>query len=380
MITDLETAGFDTGFTSMYWTFASGFPKAHNVSKAIDKKLGYEREIIAAHPLTAAGFFDKIDENGRRFHQSDCQGYKLYEYNGITKPRSEQAKKFDGSYAGFQPKPAAEVILVVMKPIAEKSFTDQALANGKAITWLDDCRIPYGDELPNIGDRHLHDRGDGYGFNPQYQGEPASPLEEHLKRDLELIAHEKGRFPANLIISDDILDDGRNYHSGSWCRWQNGSKTFGGSKGDSYTQWQKVQETSHGFSRFFSLDAWAEKNLPFLMVPKASKKEKEAGLDELVERIIQEDYRTQENNVPNKMRPEIRKNPHPTVKPLQLMCYLITMGSREGDIVLDPFCGSGTTCIAAMKLKRDFIGMEISAEYHEIALKRLEHFRRKKAA
>jgi site-specific DNA-methyltransferase (adenine-specific) len=56
------------------------------------------------------------------------------------------------------------------------------------------------------------------------------------------------------------------------------------------------------------------------------------------------------------------------------------MGSREGDIVLDPFCGTGTTCIAAMMLRRDSLGIEISREYHEIAMKRLEYFRRKKAA
>jgi DNA modification methylase len=48
------------------------------------------------------------------------------------------------------------------------------------------------------------------------------------------------------------------------------------------------------------------------------------------------------------------------------------MGSREGDIVLDPFCGAGTTCIAAMMLNRDYIGIEISPEYREIALKRLD--------
>jgi site-specific DNA-methyltransferase (adenine-specific) len=64
----------------------------------------------------------------------------------------------------------------------------------------------------------------------------------------------------------------------------------------------------------------------------------------------------------------------------KLMAYLITMGSREGDIVLEPFSGSGTTCIAAMMLNRNFIGIEISPEYHEIALKRLEHYRRQMAA
>ena len=83
---------------------------------------------------------------------------------------------------------------------------------------------------------------------------------------------------------------------------------------------------------------------------------------------------------PSKLRPEPKKNPHPTVKPLKLMSYLIRMGSRSGDIVLDPFSGTGTTSIAAMLLKRDYVGIEISPEYHEIALKRLDHFRRKKAA
>lgn len=56
------------------------------------------------------------------------------------------------------------------------------------------------------------------------------------------------------------------------------------------------------------------------------------------------------------------------------------MGSREGDIVLGPFCGTGTTGIAAMMLQRDYLGVEISVEYHEIAERRLEYFRRKKAA
>ena len=53
------------------------------------------------------------------------------------------------------------------------------------------------------------------------------------------------------------------------------------------------------------------------------------------------------------------------------MSYLITMGSREGDLILDPFCGSGTTCIAAEKLYRKWIGIEMNKEYIEIASKRL---------
>ena len=64
----------------------------------------------------------------------------------LTEPATEEARRLDGSYAGFQPKPAVEVIIVAMKPMDEKNYTDQALSNGKGITWLDDCRIPYKDE------------------------------------------------------------------------------------------------------------------------------------------------------------------------------------------------------------------------------------------
>jgi DNA modification methylase len=62
-----------------------------------------------------------------------------------------------------------------------------------------------------------------------------------------------------------------------------------------------------------------------------------------------------------------QSNFHPTVKPIKLMSYLITLGSRPGDTVLDPFMGSGTTGIAAKELKREFIGIEREEEYLAIA-------------
>src|SRR5713226_4000788 len=85
MIVRIAEAGFDTDFTSIYWTYASGFPKAMNIGKR----------------------------------------------GGLA-----------GAYAGFRPKPAVEIIIVAMKPLSEKTFVDQALKNGKGVTWLDDCRIP----------------------------------------------------------------------------------------------------------------------------------------------------------------------------------------------------------------------------------------------
>ena len=66
------------------------------------------------------------------------------------------------------------------------------------------------------------------------------------------------------------------------------------------------------------------------------------------------------------------KNFHPTVKPISLMSYLVTLGSREDDLVLDPFVGSGTTCIAAKLLNRKYIGMEMDSDYVVIAQERIK--------
>ncbi len=144
----------------------------------------------------------------------------------------------------------------------------------------------------------------------------------------------EGRFPANLLVSNDVLNG--------------------------------------GYSRFFSLDAWTQRNHPFLIVPKASKKEKDAGCEKLPIKL--KDDRTDAANgsmVEKGLQPS--RNNHPTVKPIELMSYFITMGSRKGDVVLDPFCGSGTTLLAAQLLGRKFIGIELEKEYYDIAYERLQN-------
>ena len=201
----LEDAGFETGFTSLYWTYATGFPKAHNIGKAVDRKLGAKREVLYEKQMP--------DMRGNNYGQG-MRGYKEVNFQ-YTLPETQEAKRLDGSYAGFQPKPAVEVILVVMKPLERKGYTNQVLHNGKGVTWLDDCRIPYGDEVSSVGDRHQHGRGDGYGFKPQWkiQGDVKWTPEKEWKQDIERQAHQKGRFPANLLVSDGALDDGKPHKS-----------------------------------------------------------------------------------------------------------------------------------------------------------------------
>jgi len=72
----------------------------------------------------------------------------------------------------------------------------------------------------------------------------------------------------------------------------------------------------------------------------------------------------------------IGKKIHPTEKPVELNEILISNSSNEGDLVLDPFMGSGSSGVACKKLNRDFIGIEIDEKYFNIAKERIEKKRR----
>ena len=115
------------------------------------------------------------------------------------------------------------------------------------------------------------------------------------------------------------------------------------------------------------------KTLPFIITPKASKKEKNKGCDGLPKGEPPGSKRSKPAEGRKSALGEPRSNYHPTVKPLKLMSYLITMGSRKGDVVLDPFAGSGTTCVAAKELGRQFIGIELDENYFNIAKERIQN-------
>ncbi|MGI0133548.1 MAG: DNA-methyltransferase [Candidatus Micrarchaeaceae archaeon] len=310
MIVRIAEAGFDTDFTSIYWTYASGFPKAANIGKMVDRRLGRARNVIGRNP------------NSR---ENATKANSLYEPGTVGKTAhiTRGNHPLEGSYGGFQPKPAVEVIIVAMKPLSEKTFVDQALKNGKGITWLDDCRNPIGDEsVPRLNKAYKRKGGRNFGDGAD-------------SRLGTITGHESlGRFAANLLVDDNVLGD---------------------------------------HSRFFAY--------PFLITPKASKREKNYGLDGLKDVVLarsggaqqaikegRTEYLKDHIGLNRVMRV---KNNHPTVKPLKLISYLLTLGSRKGDTVLDPFLGSGTTCIAAKMLNRNYIGIEREMDYHKIARARV---------
>lgn len=375
MISRLMEAGFRLDFTPIYWTYASGFPKAGNVGKLVDKRLGAEREVIGIDKSAVRVNSVKNHQEG----QSANLGLKAEGTGVITAPATPQAKALDGSYTGFQPKPAVEVIIVAMKPLSEKTYVDQALKNGKGITWLDDCRVPTGENL------------NGGAYSGGQRGEGDWKESSGFKNDnLTEFTQPQGRFPANLLVSDDVLNDGRNIKSGGNVSGNEPSDNTA----DIYGKYQgrvpyQSPNDSGSYSRYFDLDKWAAAHLPeqqmstfpFAIFPKASKSEKNKGLDALEAKrgggMMANTGETMGlGGASIKGEPksiQLSKNHHPTVKPLKLMSYLITLTTREGDTVLDPFVGSGTTVVAASQLNRKGIGIEREAEYAEIAKARVKH-------
>jgi hypothetical protein len=105
----------------------------------------------------------------------------------------------------------------------------------------------------------------------------------------------------------------------------------------------------------------------FLYCSKASKRERNIGCEGLEKKANAGSYQFREDGSLDGKPTEPKSNFHPTVKPIALMEYLVKMVSREGQVVLDPFMGSGTTGMACKKLNRDFIGIEMMPEYMEIA-------------
>ena len=132
-----------------------------------------------------------------------------------------------------------------------------------------------------------------------------------------------------------------------------------GFNGGAGTTGERIVLSSGGASRFF-------------YVAKASKSERNAGLEGMPEKSSPKfDGGDFERGNGNNAKDQKSANHHPTVKPIKLMEYLIRMVTPPNGTVLDPFAGSGTTGVASKRLGFGFIGIEREAEYVEIARRRI---------
>jgi len=177
------------------------------------------------------------------------------------------------------------------------------------------------------------------------------------------------------------IDGCRVPHSGKEGAWGEGK-----SKGSIYNVGEGKRHDAGRFPANFIHDGSDEvvglfpnENARFFYCAKTSQQERNAGLEHLadVERIDYGGFHSEEGLINNGRNPANRipmKNPHPTVKPVDLMKYLCRLITPPNGIVLDPFMGSGTTGIAATQEGFNFIGIEMNDEYIQIANHRISHW------
>ena len=307
----VEDAGFEIR-DKIDWLYGSGFPKALDVSKAIDKQADAEREVVNTKDVGP-------DMTGGNYENND--GDRAVQE--ITEPATDAAEQWDGFKTAL--KPAHEPVCVARKPFSQ-TVAENVQEHGTGALNIDGCRIDT-DGRPDI------DHGTESETRFTSSGDEGElPGSKHVGQTTE------GRYPANVVFDEQAAEqldrDVGELGESNGVRGLGNSDKYG--SGDGYMNTMDNPKTGQnvgfgdtgGPSRYF-------------YTSKATKAER--TLDGQIE------------------------NDHPTVKPTDLMEWLVKLVTAEGQIVLDPFAGSGTTCMAAKNLNREFIGIEQNERYADIA-------------
>ena len=288
MAVNIEDAGFEIR-DMIAWVYGSGFPKSHNIGKAVDKLQGNEREFIGEniHSANRKGKYEgwNLGNEGKRY---DTKGNSEWEGWGTAL------------------KPALEPITMARKPF-KTSVAENVLKNGVGGFNIDGCRVQTNE---NCYRKPSTTEGTNtYGKSKMMGG----------------LGNTQGRFPANFI------------HDGS----------------------DEVKDLLEESSRFF-------------YCAKASKQDRNEGLEDFEEKQYSYDGRDKEIENAYQRNKSISNNNHPTVKPTDLMRYLVRLVTPKEGIVLDCFMGSGSTGKACALEGFNFVGIDLDKDYCKIAKARID--------
>jgi DNA modification methylase len=331
MVVRIEDAGFEIR-DQIAWLYGQGFPKSQNVALAIDKQAGAMKHRGKAFQTAGAG--------DRRDIQNTTGEIAMASHQAIT----DSAKQWQGW--GTALKPANEPICLARKPL-EKGLTvaSNVMKWGTGAINVDASRIGLDGGTARDGKAKVsNDSG-------------WSNMKGHKKKELN-----QGRWPANVLLDEEaaaVLDE----QSGTMRA--RGNKTAKQHDGD-------YEATSYKFGNLesgFAGDSVGASR--FFYVAKASKRERNAGCEGMATKSQGAYGEFAGDGRGRQTEHQPTANFHPTVKPIKLMEYLITLITPIDGTVLDPFMGSGSTGVAAKNLGRKFIGIERDADYFEIAKKRI---------
>jgi hypothetical protein len=172
----MRFAGFEVR-DCIQWLYGSGFPKSHNISKAIDKMYGAEREVVGVK-ITGT-------MNNKGGASVNKEGWDVGQKEvSITAPTTDQAKQWDGW--GSSLKPANEPIVLARKPLEKGlSIAENVLKWGVGAINIDGCRVSTNGEKI---DSHIT------------KGQPFLRNSDEYEQ-IDRTSHSNGRFPANLILT-----------------------------------------------------------------------------------------------------------------------------------------------------------------------------------
>jgi site-specific DNA-methyltransferase (adenine-specific) len=338
----IEDAGFEIR-DSLIWHYGSGFPKSLDVSKAIDKAAGAEREVIG--------------ENANH-RQPDSDHHERW--NGavlnpnVTAPATPEAQRWNGW--GTALKPSHEPIVLARKPLIG-TVAANVQQHGTGALNVDGCRMQTNGEQLATPQSDPTKRQGEVGTD---LGITEASVEDFQRAQAESIERTNtlGRWPAKTILSPEAAAEMDRQAGESVSR---AGKPRTGQNGDGWgmTSTGAEYDDQGGPSRFF-------------YTAKASRGERNAGLEGFEKKPLL--WSSGEQN-PGSFQGEgtekAARNNHPTVKPIDLMRWLCRLVTPPGGTILDPFLGSGTTGCAAALEGFEFIGIEREAEYVEIAHARI---------
>ena len=342
----IEDAGFEVR-DSIAWLYGSGFPKSLDISKAIDKAAGAEREVIGSKMASPKGISSAEE---RTATAAGSYGGEAKEID-ITAPATPEAQKWAGW--GTALKPAFEPIVVARKPLTG-TVAANVLEYGTGGLNIDGSRI-------GTEERTNQPAGNKANSNGVYKFSNAEVDAFNGTQETTV----SGRWPANVILDEytaELLDE----QSGVSKSGKPGVRTSDGFNANAYGSGMGIKAGQDngeygdkgGASRFF-------------YVAKASKRDRNEGLDQLEAHFaptMNDGIGEKEHNLETATP---KRNFHPTVKPTTLMRYLVKLVTQPGGIVLDPFTGSGSTGKAAILEGFQFIGIELTEDYLPIIEGRL---------
>ena len=295
-------------------------------------------------------------------------------------------------------KPAYEPIILIQKPIKKGSIANNLKENGVGAMNIDACRI--GNERLESIETKTETTGTGW------------------KKHGYTTPARTGRHPANFMLShtdecEKVGEHKEKRSGGERTKTMAGTKSNGGGsmKEESVVEeWkcsnecpvrmlnEQAPKTGNGHAPKVKVSGYGEHYggkrdyegsgerlgglsgaSKFFYCGKANKKEREWGTEGLEEKeLCMSGAKSNRADDIGLNKTTIRKNNHPTIKPFGIMEWLIKLITPEGEKVLDPFMGSGTTGIMCVKNSRDFIGIEMDEHYYSISQTRinyaLEHY------